>query len=89
MKTQLETVQAAAELWRAITSGDDRKRDAAMGALIYAPAAVRAIVTQRSGAAAARFYVSPEGQQEWKDQADWRALDSEPVLDDDDDAEDL
>ena len=65
-------------LWQDITSGDDQKRDAAISALIIAPEAVREIVTARSGAAAARYYATPQGQEEWEELADWRALDGEP-----------
>lgn len=39
---------------------------------------LREILVERSGEAAAKFYASPEGQEEWEDLADWRALDGEP-----------
>lgn len=78
---------AADAIWRDMTSGDDQKRDAAIAALIYAPGDVQNIVNQRSGEAAAVFYASPEGQAEWEDQADWRALDNEPFFDDEDESE--
>lgn len=77
-----ETVAEA--IWRDMTGGNDQKRDAAIAVLIYAPAQVQEIITQRSGEAAAIFYASPEGQAEWEEQADWRALDSEPFFDDED-----
>lgn len=76
--------EAAEAIWRDMTGGDDQKRDAALSVLTYAPQSVQEIVAQRSGQAAAEFYASPEGQAEWEDLADWRALDGEPFLDDGD-----
>lgn len=61
---------AADAIWRDMTSGDDRKRDAALAVLNQAPQLVQEIVMERSGATAAALYASPEGQSEWKKQAD-------------------
>ena len=83
-----DALSQADALWRDITGGDDQKRGAALKKLAYASDEVSAIVLQRSGEVAAEFYASPEGQAEWEDQADWRALDSEPVFDDEEEDED-
>lgn len=79
-----DSLAQADALWHDITSGDDQKRGEALKKLAYAPDEVSDIVLQRSGEAAAAFYASPAGQAEWEDQADWRALDTEPVYDDED-----
>jgi excisionase family DNA binding protein len=74
-------------LWADMTSGNDEKRSAAIKALAFASEAVSEIVLTRSGEAAARFYASPAGQEEWEEQADWRALDGEPFFDDEEEEE--
>ena len=81
-----ESASIAEALWRDMTSGDDRKRSAAIKTLAFVSEAVSEIVLARSGAAAALFYASPEGQAEWDDLADWRALDNEPFLDDEEES---
>jgi excisionase family DNA binding protein len=76
----LKRMEAQAEaIWRDMTSGDERQRDAAIKTLAQAPAAVRAVVMQRSAEVAARYYATPEGEAEL---SDWRALDGEPFHDD-------
>lgn len=69
----------AEEIWAAMLSGDDARRDAALIALARAPQDTRAVIAQRSGEAAAVYYATPEGRDEL---ADWRALDGEPFHDD-------
>lgn len=82
-----EEIQTQAdEIWAAMLSGDDARRDNALFTLFQAPDAVQSIVMQRSGEAAARYYATPEGQDEL---ADWRALDGEPFHDDEGDGDDL
>ena len=77
--TGSDTLKNAADaLWNEIASGDDQRRSAAIKALAKAPEAIAEIVLQRSGAAAARYYATPEGQEEWEELADWRALDGAP-----------
>lgn len=73
-----ELAQANA-IWADMNSGDDARRDQALLTLFNAPEAVQAVVMQRSGEAAARYYTTPEGEAEL---ADWRALDGEPFHDD-------
>jgi excisionase family DNA binding protein len=75
-------IAQADEIWAAMNSGDDARRDAALRALFRAPENVQAVVMQRSGEAAARYYATPEGDAEL---ADWRALDGEPFHDDEGD----
>jgi excisionase family DNA binding protein len=75
-------ISQADEIWAAMNSGDDARRDAALRALFQAPDNVQAVVMQRSGEAAARYYATPEGDAEL---ADWRALDGEPFHDDEGD----
>ncbi len=74
-----QTLAQADVIWEAMASGDYTRRNEAMHTLFNAPAAVRSIVTQRSGEAAARYYATSEGEAEL---ADWRALDGEPFHDD-------
>ena len=62
-----------------MNSGNDARHDQALRTLFNAPDAVQAIVMQRSGEVAARYYATPEGEAEL---ADWRALDGEPFHDD-------
>lgn len=66
-------------LWRAMTSGDPKRHNAALRTLFAAPEQVRAIIAQRSAQAAAAYYATPEGEAEL---ADWRALDGELFEDD-------
>jgi len=73
-----ELAQANA-IWEAMLSGDAERRNKALMELFHAPEGVRAIVMQRSGEVAARYYATPEGEAEL---ADWRALDGEPFHDD-------
>jgi excisionase family DNA binding protein len=79
---QASEIAQADEIWAAMNSGDDARRDAALRALFQAPGNVQAIVMQRSGETAARYYATPEGVAEL---ADWRALDGEPFHDDEGD----
>jgi excisionase family DNA binding protein len=72
-------ISQADEIWAAMLSGDAERRNKALMELFHAPEGVRAIVMQRSGEVAARYYVTPEGEAEL---ADWRALDGEPFHDD-------
>ena len=78
-KAAAPEIKQANEIWDAMGSGDDARRDEALRTLFQAPGAVQAIVMQRSGDAAARYYATPEGEAEL---ADWRALDGEPFHDD-------
>ncbi len=64
---------AAARLWARLTN--PQTHNAAISEIAQAPAKVRAIIDEKSGAAAAAFYATPEGEAEL---ADWRALDGEP-----------
>jgi len=79
------TLAQADAIWKEMISGGAR-HNAAIIALARAPEAVRAIVMQRSGEVAARYYATPEGQQEL---ADWRAIQGEPFYDDEGDGDDL
>jgi excisionase family DNA binding protein len=69
----------AEAVWQQMTTGKKGDHNAAILRLANAPAEVRAIVAQRSAAAAAAYYATPEGEAEL---ADWRALDGEPFHDD-------
>lgn len=71
--------QIADSIWRDMNGGDEARRDQAIIALGQAPEAARALVMQRSGEVAARFYATPAGEAEL---ADWRALDGEVFHDD-------
>lgn len=74
-----DTNQNAADaLWNEITSGDDARRSAAIKSLAKAPEAVAELVMQRSGEKAALYYATTEGQEEWEELEDWRALDGSP-----------
>jgi excisionase family DNA binding protein len=77
--TQTAAQSAADAIWRDMTSGNDKKRDAALSALTQTSDAARAIVMQKSAEVAARYYATPEGEAEL---ADWRALDGEPFHED-------
>ncbi len=87
---ETETTESAGEvaadkaqanaIWADMIGDDDARRDSAIITLAQAPAAVRAIVMQRSAEAAASYYASPKGQAEWEEMADWRALDGEDFL---------
>lgn len=78
-RTDTVTPQGEADsIWNDMTGGDDRKRSAAIKTLAFASEAVSQIVLARSAAVAAVYYASPEGQEEWEELAEWRALDSEP-----------
>jgi len=77
------TAQAQVEtIWSEMTSGDAGHHNAALKALFRAPSDVQAQIRERSGKAAAAYYATPEGEAEL---ADWRALDGEPVHDDEGD----
>jgi excisionase family DNA binding protein len=76
-----EVIQANS-IWAEMKSRDATRRNKALMVLFRAPAAVQAIVMQRSADAAARYYATPEGEAEL---ADWRALDGEPFHDDEGD----
>ncbi len=69
----------ANEIWAAMLSGDDKRRDLALIALGKASPAARLLVMQRSAEVAERYYATLEGDAEL---ADWRALDGEPFHDD-------
>ena len=73
------TLAEANEIWAAMLSGDDKRRDLAIIALGKASPAVRSLVMQRSAEVTERYYATPEGEAEL---ADWRALDGEPFHDD-------
>ena len=79
------TLAQADAIWEEMLSGGERHNTAII-ALARAPQAVRAIVMQRSGEIAARYYATPEGQEEL---ADWRAIQGEPFHDDEGDDDDL
>lgn len=64
---------AAARLWARLAN--PQTHNAAILEIAAAPAKVRAIIDDKSEAAAAAFYATPEGEAEL---ADWRALDGEP-----------
>ena len=69
----------ADELWRALTSGDGERHNAAIVALSQTPPDVREVVLKRSAQALAGYYASNEGREEL---ADWRAMDGDPFADD-------
>ncbi len=68
-----DTHTHAARLWARLCN--PKTHNVAILEIAQAPANVRAIIDEKSGAAAAAFYATPEGQAEL---ADWRALDGEP-----------
>ncbi len=82
LPTNATTGAQVESLWRDMTSGDAQRHNAALKALFSAPDDVKAQVMQRSAQAAAAYYATPEGDAEL---ADWRALDGEPVQDDEGD----
>lgn len=72
-----DTRTQAARLWARLIS--PQTHNAAILEIAQAPAKVRAVITAKSGEAAAAFYSTPQGAAEL---ADWRALDGEPFHDD-------
>lgn len=73
----------ADELWAELSSDEGQRHNAAIVALADAPQDVRDMVLERSARALADFYASDEGQSEL---VDWRALDGEPFIEDDEEA---
>lgn len=89
MESSSETPRAhsrqrqADQIWRALTSGDGDRHNAAIVALSKTPQDVRDVVLKRSAQALASYYASDEGREEL---ADWRAIDGDPFADDEEDA---
>jgi acetyl-CoA synthetase len=74
-----DSQRQADQIWRALTSGDGDRHNAAIVALSKTPQDVRDVVLKRSAQALASYYASDEGREEL---ADWRAIDGDPFADD-------